>query len=114
MLSARANLLVFAFTMCVVRVAVGDGPATFAHDVKPLLARRCFSCHGPNTHEAGLRLDRPETAVAALDSGQHAVVPGNIEQSELLARVSLTDETERMPPEGKALTPKEIETLKQW
>src|SRR4051794_39717778 len=96
---ARAILLVFAFAVCVVRVAVGDGPATFLHDIKPLLARRCFSCHGPNTHEAGLRLDKPDGAVAELDSGQHAIVPGKVDQSKLIARITAEDESERMPPE---------------
>src|SRR3954462_15827569 len=114
MLSARANLLVFAFTMCVVRVAVGDGPATFAHDIKPLLARRCFSCHGPNTHEAGLRLDKPESGGAELGSGGHAIGPGNVDASELIARVTATDESERMPPEGKPLTSHEVDMLKGW
>ena len=54
------------------------------------------------THEGGLRLDKPETAVAELDSGLHAIVPGQVEESALVDRVTASDETERMPPEGKA------------
>ena len=86
----------------------------FATQVKPLLARRCFACHGPETGEGGLHLDRPETAFADLDSGLHAIVPGDVEHSELLARVSSKDEFMRMPPEGKPLTPEEINILKHW
>lgn len=91
-----------------------NATVSFARDIKPLLARRCFSCHGPTAREGGLRLDKPDTALAELDSGLHAIVPGHIEQSALVERVSASDETERMPPEGKPLSPKEIETLKQW
>jgi mono/diheme cytochrome c family protein len=94
--------------------ATAERPVSFAREVKPLLARRCFACHGPQTSEGGLRLDDPSWAVAELDSGQHAIVPGDIEQSELLRRVSATDEAERMPPEGKPLTAEEVAALRGW
>jgi hypothetical protein len=87
---------------------------SFTRDVKPLLARRCFSCHGPDVGEGGLRLHDEETALAELDSGLHAIVPGDVELSELVARVSAEDESLRMPPEGKPLTAEEIETLTAW
>jgi hypothetical protein len=87
---------------------------SFVRDVKPLLARRCFSCHGPTVHEGGLQLDEPAAALAALDSGEHAIVPGHVDQSEMITRVSSADESDRMPPKGKPLTPQEIDTLKGW
>jgi mono/diheme cytochrome c family protein len=96
------------------RAAESADPIDFATQVKPLLARRCFACHGPQTGEGGLHLDGPETALAELDSGAHAIVPGDIENSELINRVTSTDEFMRMPPEGKPLTDDEIDTLKQW
>ena len=49
----------------------------FSRDIQPLLAKRCFSCHGPDTHEGGLRLDQAAGATAALDSGGRAIVAGN-------------------------------------
>src|SRR4051794_5187657 len=87
---------------------------SFLRDVKPILARRCFSCHGPSKQEAGLRLDQPERALAELDSSVRAVVPGHVEQSALVNRVMATDDSERMPPTGKPLADKEIQTLKHW
>ena len=87
---------------------------SFTRDVKPILARRCFACHGPETSEGGLRLDDPKSAVAELDSGLHAIVPGRPEESELLARVTATDEGLRMPLEGEPLHAKEIEALQAW
>jgi hypothetical protein len=82
--------------------------------VKPLLARRCFACHGPDVESGGLRLHTHEAALAELESGGRAIVPGDPEESLLLARVASADESERMPPEGKPLTGEEIEALRAW
>jgi mono/diheme cytochrome c family protein len=87
---------------------------SFTRDVKPILARRCFACHGPETSEGGLRLDDPASAVAELDSGLRAIVAGRPAESELLARVTSTDEAMRMPLEGEPLSAEEIATLKTW
>jgi hypothetical protein len=86
----------------------------FAREVQPILAKRCFFCHGNDKAEGGLRLNKRESVIAALESGEHAVVPGNIEKSALLQRISSTEESERMPPEGKPLAPEQIETLRRW
>ena len=95
-----------------------DASVDFAEQIRPLLADRCFHCHGPDpeTREAGLRLDQREAALSLLDSGTRAVVPGQPGQSELLVRVLAEDEDLRMPPVdgGEALQPAEIEWLRQW
>ena len=43
-------------------------------------------------------------------------MPGNLEESELVARITAEDETDRMPPKslGRTLTTAEIELLKRW
>lgn len=87
---------------------------SFSQQVKPILAKRCFACHGPDTSEAGLALDNRESALAELDSGEHAIVASAPGESELLQRIQSTDESLRMPPEGKQLTTDEIEILRQW
>jgi cytochrome c553 len=111
---AIALCTAIAFATSIAALHAADVTVSFARDVKPLLARRCFSCHGPTAREGGLRLDKPDTAVAELDSGLRAIVPGHVEQSALVDRISASDDTERMPPKGKPLSAKEIETLKQW
>ncbi len=105
----RAGVMIAALVVAPV-AAAGD----FARDIQPLLARRCFSCHGPDTQEAGLRLDERAVAVAALDSGSRAIVPGDADASELIARITSTDPDVRMPPEGKPLSPAEVATLRAW
>lgn len=86
----------------------------FGREIQPIFAKHCFHCHGPNEAKGGLRLNRPETALAALESGLHAIVPGNVAESELFRRIASTDESERMPPEGKPLTKEQIELVRQW
>jgi hypothetical protein len=89
-------------------------PVDFSREVKPILARRCFACHGPESGEGGLRLDSRETALAELDSGLLAIVPEDAEGSELIARITAEDESLRMPPEGKPLTEHEVDVLRRW
>jgi len=92
----------------------GAADVEFARDVQPLLARRCYSCHGPDTQEAGLRLDDRTAATAVLDSGSAAIVPGDLAGSELFARITAGDADVRMPPEGPRLSATEIKALSQW
>ena len=86
----------------------------FSRDIQPLLAKRCFACHGPDTQEAGLRLDDQTVAAVELDSGQRAIVPGDPAASEMLIRVTSTDPDLQMPPEGSRLSDDEVSLLKQW
>src|SRR5262245_11498485 len=83
--------------------AVGAGPVfavDYVRDVRPILAGKCFACHGPDdgARQAGLRLDSREGATAALESGLHAITPGKPDESELIARVTSADAETAMPP----------------
>jgi mono/diheme cytochrome c family protein len=96
-------------------VAVADSTVIdFASQVQPILARKCFACHGPDDQQSGIRLDRRETLTGQADSGAIALVPTNPEASEIIVRVRSEDESVRMPPEGDPLTDEEIAVLTQW
>ena len=90
----------------------------FNRDVRPILSDRCFSCHGPDAEDrqAGLRLDGRDAAIAALESGSTAIVPGKPEASELLVRIGSTDPDVVMPPPhvNKPVTQAEAEILGRW
>ena len=64
-------------------------PVSFARDVQPILASRCYACHGPDVAESGLALHERDLALALTDTEQHALVAGEPAESELLRRVSL-------------------------
>jgi len=89
-------------------------PVDFSRDIQPLLAKRCVACHGPDTQEAGLRLDDRAGATKELDSGSRAVVPGKATESEIIARITSTDPDIQMPPEGPRLTAAQIDSITRW
>lgn len=86
----------------------------FSTQIQPILARKCYSCHGPDLQEGGLRFDDRDAALGLADSGKHAIVAGKSDVSELLRRVTIEDEDERMPPEGKRLSEAEVSALRAW
>ena len=94
--------------------AAGAAPTVdYQRQVKPILARRCYSCHGALKQEAGLRLDTGWLIRQGGPSGK-VVVAGKPAQSSLIARVTATPPAQRMPPDGDALKPEEIALLKAW
>ena len=92
----------------------------FNFHVKPILSDNCFACHGPdaNQRKAGLRLDTPEGAFAALKEQPHAhaLVPGDLAQSVAIQRILSEDTMEVMPPPEShlSLSTREIDILKKW
>ncbi|HET6327426.1 MAG TPA: PSD1 and planctomycete cytochrome C domain-containing protein [Planctomycetaceae bacterium] len=90
----------------------------FNRDVRPILAKTCFSCHGADEkhREGGLRLDVREAAVKPLADGKTAIVPGHADQSELVRRITAKGSDDRMPPADakSTLTKEQTEILTQW
>src|SRR5271166_235970 len=120
---ALPTLRMIVALLLLAAAARGAEPASsrkidFNYQIRPILSDKCFNCHGPDAgkRKAGLRLDTKDGAFAKLKSDGHAIVPGNLDESELVARITAEDETDRMPPRslGRTLTPAEIELLKRW
>jgi mono/diheme cytochrome c family protein len=84
--------------------------AFFEQDVRPLLAKNCYSCHGEKKQKGGLRLDSLEMVLKGGESGP-AVVPGKPADSLLVEAVNF--EGPEMPPTGK-LAPQQIAVLTRW
>ncbi len=84
----------------------------FEARVRPLLAGKCFNCHGEGAKlEGSLRLTSRGDLMAGGDSGP-AVSAGDPAASLLLQVIAYTGDIQ-MPPDGK-LTQSEIETLSTW
>ncbi len=111
--------LLLAWSSLTDRMAVGAAPSVdFNRDIRSLLSDRCFACHGPDAEDrqAGLRLDQRDTATATLESGGVAIVPHDIDASQLIARITSNDPDLIMPPAelGKPLSADEVELLSRW
>ncbi|MFP6900461.1 MAG: c-type cytochrome domain-containing protein, partial [Opitutales bacterium] len=89
------------------------GEIDYNRDVRPILAGKCYACHGPDeeARKAKLRLDDRATALK-----KEAFVPGKPDESELVYRIFSDDPDEVMPPpESKVtLTEKQKKILRQW
>ncbi|MGZ0173651.1 MAG: DUF1549 domain-containing protein, partial [Planctomycetales bacterium] len=89
----------------------------FNRDIRPLLAKNCFACHGPDegSRKSELRLDTLEGATAELE-GRRALVPGQPEKSGLVRRVESLDPDVVMPPPGSGheLSEDEKKLLRNW
>src|SRR5882762_3103047 len=91
-------------------------PATLTVDydqhVKPILAAKCFGCHGQTQQQSGLRLDLRQNALRGGDYGA-VIVPGNSAESKLILRLTGSDAGLQMPPTG-ALPAEDIGILRAW
>lgn len=112
----KKRLLIVSVLVCAwgqfVSAATKD--VDFQKQIQPILAKKCYSCHGPDEAESGLRFTSREAALAEAESGEHAIVPGDIESSSLIHRIRTDDEFERMPPEGDPLSEAEIALMEAW
>ncbi|MBI1903669.1 MAG: PSD1 domain-containing protein [Planctomycetia bacterium] len=96
---------------------LAKSPVDFNRDVRPILSDNCFKCHGPdeNVRQVELRLDAKEGLFRTKD-GVTVVAPGKSGESELVRRITSTDDGERMPPpdSDRKLSPAQIELLRRW
>jgi len=104
------------FYISSVHIALAEN-IDFNRDIRPILSDKCFQCHGPDaeTRETDLRLDEEESAKGDL-GGYAAVVDGDTAASELILRITSSDESDQMPPidSGKHLSENQIELLRKW
>ena len=88
----------------------------FVGEIQPVFVEHCYQCHGPDKQESGLRLDLRERALAGGDSGS-LLVRGQSKASEIVRRITSTDDKERMPPPGaksKPLSEAQIRAITAW
>jgi hypothetical protein len=100
-LFAQVCLAVFSGSPLFMTAAVTK--IDFTRDVRPILASKCYACHGPDeeSREADLRLDMPAK---------------NFDTKTFLHRITTTDPDDVMPPpkSPKPLTAAEKDILRQW
>ncbi len=106
-----------AFLSSAILVCTAQAAPDYARDIKPILAKNCYECHGPDKQKSGLRLDSRAAAFRPAESGDTAIVAWKSADSPLIQRVLSSDPDEQMPPKrgtNSSLAKKEIETLKAW
>jgi ankyrin repeat protein len=112
MRSPFALLAMFAPLLAAESLAAAQPKVDFEKQVQPLLAQRCYGCHGPDVQQSGLRLDKRQNAMRGGDYGP-VIIPGKSAESKLIRRVVNGDGGLQMPPTGP-LSATEIDLLRAW
>lgn len=83
--------------------------------IQPILADKCYNCHGASKQRGGLRLDKPDAIVKGGKNGK-VIVAGKPFESEIIKRIYLPmNHDDHMPPRGKnQITASEIQLLQWW
>ena len=90
-------------------VSDGESPLSFSRDIKAIMAKFCFECHGVKNTEAGLDLRTVESMLKGGEGGP-AIVPGKPDESLLFKMVH----KEKMPPDGEMPAKTDIERVRRW
>lgn len=114
--SLIAALAVVALLPAPVQASLDDERVGFNRDIRPLLVKNCFACHGDaKTVQGNVMMKSFEDVVG--DNGFEAIViPGDADNSPMFKRISSPHPEMRMPPEetDKQLSASEIATVRQW
>lgn len=87
---------------------------TYSDVVKPILATKCYGCHGPNKQKGGLRMD---DSVRLMKGGKDGIViePHKADESEIIKRMLLPlDDDDHMPPKEKSQPTTDQIALIHW
>src|SRR5438034_7845410 len=82
-------------------------PIDYNRDIKPIFAKHCYACHGPDKQRSGLRLDAPAGALQGGNAGP-AVLPGKSSESRLIQAVTGAEGVPAMPPKGPRLSAAQV------
>jgi hypothetical protein len=97
-------------------VVLADDETFFETKIRPVLAAKCYSCHGPAKQTSGLRLDSREAMITGGDAGS-VLEPGKKDESLLYQAAAHTGDASKMPPKNsktEPMTPDEVAALGQW
>ena len=103
--------VVAASALAVPAGTAAQDPDAFTADIRPIMERRCWSCHGEEQQRSGLDLRTREGALTGGVRGP-AIVPGRADESRLYRQIAGLEEP-NMPMEGP-LTPAEIAAVRDW
>lgn len=87
---------------------------SFSRQLAPVLVAKCASCHSQEKAKGGFRAHSFETLFQPGKSKLPSIVPAKPDESELLKRLTSSDEDERMPQKDEPLPPEQIDLFRQW
>jgi hypothetical protein len=116
----KTVLLLLLLSCCLLMTALTapggkkDVTVSFKKDIKPILEKSCYKCHGSKKQKGSLRLDQPKEIVAGGGNGA-IVVPGDADRSALYSLTTLdSGDDDVMPSKGDHLTKEQTEKIRLW
>src|ERR1044071_5758283 len=103
-----------AIALVVVQFTTSERQVEFSADVKPILNKKCITCHGGVRAKAGFSVLFRDEALAKTESGKPAIIPGDPDASELMRRITAEDPEQRMPYKHQPLSKEEISIFRRW
>ena len=85
---------------------------TFDDDIKPLLARRCSTCHNSDRTEADLNVTNYIALMQGGGSGE--VIESFSSDESFLVKLVTHEDSPEMPPSGNKIPDAEIDLLRLW
>ena len=114
--SVIATVLVISLKLDAAEPTVGE--KLFALEVQPIFKEKCSGCHGEDAEEIQGEFDlrsREKLLAGGESYGDAVLVPGDIENSYLLAMVAREELGMEMPPkEADKLTEEQVWAIRDW
>lgn len=107
-------LLTLSTVVAIFTFATRKDVVDFSSEVKPILNKKCISCHGGVKKQGGFSVLFESEALSKTESGKPAIIPGDPAASEMIIRLTSNDPEERMPYQHEALSDEEIDLLTRW
>ena len=102
-----------AICLALLAAPAARGATDFAHEVVPVLREHCAKCHMDDKKKGGFSMNTRELLLEGSENGA-VVEPGKADESLLLEAILSDDKTEKMPPKGDRVPPKQVEVLRRW
>ena len=83
----------------------------FSHEIRPIMERTCWNCHGEAIQSSGLDLTTRDAALAGGNRGP-AIIPGDAEASRLFRQLAGMEGPQM--PLGVPLADEDIEKFRTW
>ncbi|MEE3371491.1 MAG: c-type cytochrome domain-containing protein [Planctomycetota bacterium] len=106
-------LLGFSLSCAVPCHGYAGDVVSYTADIKPILRRHCFKCHGNDEQNADLNLQNYATLLKGGSAGP-VVKPGRPSASLLYQAITAEDEGARMPPQSPPLAREKIALIRKW
>ncbi|MEZ6136954.1 MAG: c-type cytochrome domain-containing protein [Pirellulaceae bacterium] len=94
--------------------APDSSAVSYTRDIEPIFRTNCQGCHQPAKAQGGYSMVNFSGLLAAGESGDAAITPGDPEQSYLLDQITPVDGQAAMPKKGNPLNAAEIDLIRRW